>query len=82
MLEMRGELDLAEEPVAAEGEGYFAAEDLDGDGAIEADVPREVDDRHSPFTELALDVVASGKSCPDALEGIGDRSHRCVPLGK
>ncbi len=58
MLQVRGGLDLAEEPLGADDGGEFGAEDLDGDLAVVLEVMREVDGGHAALAELALKAVA------------------------
>ena len=58
MGERGGELDLAEEALAAERRGEVLVEDLDGDVAVVLEVVGEVDGRHAAGAELALDAVA------------------------
>ena len=58
VLEGGGDLDLAEEPVAAEDGRQLGLEHLDGDAAVVLQVLGEKDDRHPALAELALDAVA------------------------
>ena len=58
MLQPGGELDLALEPVGAEGGGELGMEHLERDGAVVAEVAGEVDRGHAPAAELALERVA------------------------
>jgi len=60
VLQPGAELDLAEEPVGAEGAGELGVEHLEGDGAVVAEVLREVDGRHAAAAELAGEAVAVG----------------------
>ena len=58
MGELRGDLDLAQEPLGPERRGNLGAEHLEGDAALVAEVPGEVDRGHPAAAELALDRVA------------------------
>ena len=57
MLQLRGESDLALEPLAAERRGELRHEHLDRDFAIVLDVVREIDGGHSATTKLADNIV-------------------------
>jgi len=61
MLEPGGEVDLAEEPLAAEPGGDLGVEHLESDGAIVLEVLGQVDRGHATGTEIALDPVAVGE---------------------
>ena len=61
MLQLRGRLDLAQEPLGAERGAEVGMQHLDRDVAIVLEVVREVDGRHAAGAELALDAVAVGK---------------------
>ena len=60
MGERGGEVDLAQEPLAAERLGEVRVEDLDGDVAVVLEVAGEVDGRHAAGAELALDAIVRG----------------------
>jgi hypothetical protein len=64
-------LDLAEEALGPERGDEFRPEDLEGDGAVKAEVLGEIDGRHTPTAELALERVAIA-------EGIGKGGVRPV----
>ena len=72
MLQPGGEADLALEPVGAERGGELGEEDLERDGAVVAEVVRQVDDGHAAAAELALDGVAVGEGVAQAVR----HSHR------
>ena len=61
MRESRGELDLAQKPIAAERCGEIGVERFERDVAAVLDVVREVHRRHAASAELALDAVAVGE---------------------
>ena len=61
MMECRGDLDLAQEPVDAEHGGQVGLEDLERDLAVVLEVVGEVDGRHAPLAQLPLDAVAVGE---------------------
>ena len=58
VLEPGGELDLALEPLGAEGGGELGEEDLEGDRAVVPEVLGQVDDGHAAAAELTLERVA------------------------
>ena len=58
MLEPGGELDLALEPLGAEGGGELGVEHLERDRPVVPEVAREIDRGHAPAAELALERVA------------------------
>ena len=61
MLQVRRDLDLAQEPLDAEHGAELGLEDLERDLALVPDVAREVDRRHAAFADLPLDGVAAGE---------------------
>jgi hypothetical protein len=67
MLEPGGELDLALEPLGAEGGGELGEEDLEGDRAVVAEILGQVDDGHATAAELALERVAVGEGIAQAV---------------
>jgi hypothetical protein len=66
VLQPGGELDLALEPIGAEGDGHRRQEDLEGDGSLVLEVPGEIDRGHPAPAELALDEVAIGQGLAQA----------------
>ncbi len=69
-------LDLAQEPLGAEGRRELGAQHLDGDGAVMLQVLGEVDRRHPAPTELALDRVAVGEGGLQTSEQVGQGGSR------
>ena len=63
MVEPSGRADLAQEPFDADGRRELGMEHLEGDRAIEFPVMGEVDRRHPPATERALDRVTPFEGC-------------------
>src|SRR5712692_7302031 len=61
MLKASGELDLAAEPLRTQCRGEFGMEDLQGDRAVVLEISCEVDRRHPPAAELALERVAAAE---------------------
>ncbi len=61
LLQLRGEFDLALEPLGAQADGQLMGENLDNHGAAEARLFGHKNARHSATTELAVDAVASGE---------------------
>ena len=57
MLELGGELDVAEKPLGAEALGQFGLEGLDGDLPVVPAVVGEVDGGQSASAEFAFDAV-------------------------
>ena len=58
VLETRGELDLAQEALGAQGVTEVGMQNLEGDRAVVTEVMRQVNRRHAPVTKLALDGIA------------------------
>ena len=71
MREPGGELDLTQEPLGADLRGDLRAQRLHRDVAVVLDVVREEDDRHSPLSQLALDLVS-------AVETVGQAFLECT----
>lgn len=71
MLQLRGDLDLAQESRGAYRGGEVLLEDLDGDLAIVLDVVSEEHRGHAPGADLTVDPVSSGESGLRAVEGRG-----------
>ena len=67
MGEPRGEPDLAQEPVGAQGGGELGAQRLEGDDATVPEVVGQEDDRHPAATQLALDRATARQGRPHAL---------------
>ena len=59
MLQVRGDADLAQEPLGAERGGELGLQDLERDRAIVLEVVREEDGRHAAAPELALERIAN-----------------------
>ena len=74
MLELGGDLDLAEEPVGPDRGGKLRAEDLDGDLTVVTDVVREVYGGHATFADQTLDGIALFERGTQQFEHIGHRS--------
>ena len=60
MGERGGEVDLAQEPFAAERLGEIGMENFYRDVAVVLEVASEVDRRHAAGAELALEAVSVG----------------------
>jgi len=67
--QVRGDPDLAEEPLRAQGGGELRPEDLDRHLAVVPLVAREVDRRHAALPELTLDVITAGQGGSDPVDG-------------
>ncbi len=76
--QIRGDLYLTQKAVHPYVEAQFSAEDLESDGSVVFDIPREVHGRHSPAAELALDGVAVRKS---GAEAVRDVRHHANKMG-
>ena len=61
MLEAGGELDLAQEPLAAEGHRDLGAQRLQRDESLVSRVARQVDQRHPATAQLPIDHVVLGQ---------------------
>src|SRR5678815_5587471 len=57
MAQLRGDPDLAQEAIDADGTGQLGMENLDRDLALVTEVPGEPDGRHAPAADLLLDRV-------------------------
>ena len=69
MLEIRGDMNLLEEPLRTERLCELRLEDLQGDVAFVLEVSREIDGGHSTVAQRALDAVA-----------VGERGAQCAEL--
>ena len=78
VLERRGDLDLAEEPLAAEDGRQLGLEQLDGDPPAVLQVLGEKDDRHPAVAELPLDPVSIAERRRELLEEV----HGCPFTGE
>ena len=74
MLQLRGDLDLAQESVGANGDSKLRAEDLDSDLTVVTDVVREVDGGHATFADQTLDGIALFERGTQQFKHIGHRS--------
>jgi hypothetical protein len=70
MLQVRGDANLAEKPLAAEHRGQLRIENLQGDAALVPDVAGEVDRGHPAASDLALDRVTAGQGDRERLERV------------
>ena len=61
VLQVGGDLDLGQEPLAADHGGELGVQHLDGDLAAVPQVLGEVDDGHAALAELPVDAVAVGQ---------------------
>ena len=68
MLQPRGDLDLAAEPLGAERRREVGAQHLDRHLAVVLEVFGEIDHRHPALAELALDAVAVGERGGEPVE--------------
>ena len=77
MLQPRGGADFFEETLAAERGGELGPEHLDRDGALVADVVREVDGGHAARAEFPIEPVPVGEGSAKAVVDAGRRGvHR------
>jgi hypothetical protein len=67
VLQPGSEADLALESLGAEAGSELGEQDLEGDGAVVAEVPGQVDDGHAAAAELALERVAVGEGIAQAV---------------
>jgi hypothetical protein len=61
-MELRGDLDLAQEPFGAEYRGVLRPQDLDGHLAVVLEVLGAVDSAHRAAADAPLDPVAAGEA--------------------
>jgi hypothetical protein len=77
VLELCGDLDLAGEPLGAEGGGELGSEDLYGDLPMMLQVFGEIHRRHAALAELALDCVTVGEGGAELVQrGGGHQTQR------
>ena len=81
VLEARGGLDLAQEPLTAQRGGQLGMEDLDGDRTVVAEVVGQIHGGHATSPELALDAVTVGKSSCKLGEPIHVYQKATLPRG-
>src|SRR5512144_3331393 len=81
MIEVREDVDLAQEPLGAECRGQLAAEYLHRDAPVVAQVPRQVHGRHRPVPHRALDVVPASERAPEPLNSGPHSARRCSNTG-
>jgi len=79
MLEVRGGLDLHQEPVGADDDGELGAEHSERDLAVVPQVMREVDGGHPARAELALDAIAVGEAGGESIRGVRWRHAGTLP---
>ena len=68
MLQRRGELDLLQEPLAADHRAELRVQHLDRHLAPVLQVLGEVDGGHAALAELALEAIALGEGGGEAVE--------------
>ena len=61
MLQVRGQLDLGQEPLGADHGGELGAEQLEGDPPVVPEVLGQEDGGHAAGADLALDPVTVGQ---------------------
>ena len=71
MLQVGGDLDLGQEPLAAEHGGELGVQHLDGDLAAVPQVLGEVDRGHAALADLALEAVPVGQRGLEPVEQLG-----------
>ena len=76
MLQVRGDLDLAQEPLDAEHRAEFRLEHLEGDAPFMAQVARQVHGRHAAFADLAVNHVSIGERGSELVEGRDGNDRR------
>jgi hypothetical protein len=77
MIEVRCDLDLAEETIDANRSGQLRPEHLDRDLAIMLEIVSEIDGCHPTSTELTLNRVAVSQRSFQTIKGV---SHVRRPL--
>ncbi len=81
MLQIRGRLDLGQEPLGSHDCSELGLQDLQGDFALMLQVVGQVDGGHPTLTQLTLDGVAAFESGVQAGDSIGhggqDASQVC-----
>ncbi len=69
--ELRGDPDLAQEPLGPEYRRQLGAQNLHGDRTLVLEVPSEINGGHPAATELALDRVPIGEGGTRAIGLVG-----------
>jgi len=67
VVQLGGDLDLAQEPVRAQCGGDLVAQHLDGDGAVVSRVAGEEDHSHPPSAELPVYRITVRQGGSEAL---------------
>ena len=87
MLELRGELDLAPEPVDVHPRGEIGRQHLDDDRPRQRALPGDEHAAHPPAHELAIELVGGseggGQAFAEGIHGVGNResgigNRRCA----
>ena len=77
-LQLRGDVDLAQEAFGADGLRELRAKHLDRDKATMLDVAREVDGGHAAVAEFAVDGVAAGEGDGEAGVDVAHKGSECT----
>ena len=80
VLEVRGELDLGEEPLGADHGGELGPQDLERDPPVVSEVCREIDHGHAAGADLAVEPVAVFESGLETADELGDTLLLSSPL--
>ena len=78
--ELRGDVDLAPEPLGPDGRAQFRLQDLERNISVVLHISREVDPRHTAFAEFRLDVIAALQGRVQAGDCI--EVHGCYLAGR
>ena len=81
MLQRRGDADLREEPLGADGRGDLVAQHLDRDAAVVPQVAREIHGGHAAARDLALDRRSGPRARARAARRAGGASRHAEHLG-
>ena len=77
MIQLRGDLDLAEKPLGADRGSKLRPQHLEGNRAVVLEIPGEIHHRHPPATEFPLDGVVVGEDLLEVLQEIAFQA-RCA----
>lgn len=85
MLEVRGDLDLTQEPLDPDHRSEVGTQDLQGDWSVVLHIASEVHGRHAALTHLAVNDVPAGKRCIELFGGMHTHQyshHRAAMASK
>jgi hypothetical protein len=82
MVELAGDLDLADEALHTERCRQFGTQHLERHGTVEPQVAREIHDSHPAAADLALDGIAVGQGRLEMLQSVCHVGRRRIRMGR